>query len=870
MIYFCCDDERRRTAVRNHPSINGIDFLEVSDDPQDSLENRQRTLVVHFFKDLAGDDIKAENVRIDGGERIRGITVKSVTGGLSSSPPLGANVLIVEVSERGDFSTYTLRLVVKVDSDEPPEGFDPILSAVDFSFKVNCPTDFDCQPRRLCAPEPGRDPQINYLAKDYASFRQLMLDRMSLLVPQWTERSPADLGIALVELLACVGDYLSYQQDAVATESYLNTARRRSSVRRHARLVDYPMHDGRNARAWVHFDVTAAANGLVLKKGKGATTTKLLTGVAVLEGAPVIGQATNAFAKALSERPQIFELLEDVHLFESHNEIEFYTWGARECCLPKGATRAYLKGEFSTLKAKDVLVFVEKRGPETGRPENADRMRRHAVRLTMVDATIQDPLGGQFKPQPDNDPVPVTKIEWTREDALPFPLCVSGFVENTFFEDGAVACGNVALVDHGYTVADGNANSIDSLLQPAVVPGSLQALRRISRSAASRCDPATVSAVAQRYRPRLKYSPITQASPYDPEKPPTSAAATRQLRFEDSNILPLPAIGLRESLNQLEDSWTPRRDLLSTDGGDQVFVVEVEVDGTAYLRFGDGRSGRRPAEGTRFLARYRIGNGTAGNVGADSIRHLVTSDPAFLDPTSKLILSVSNPLPATGGVDPETIEHVRQNAPSAFRRQERAVTPADYEALTIRRDVVQRCKLDVQRSAARLRWTGSWHTMFLTVDRFAGGQVDTDFERSLRQCLERYRMAGQDLEVDAPTDVPLEIEMQVCLSPGYFFEDVQQALLKVFSNRTATDGSRGVFHPDNFTFGQAVLLSRIIAAAQAVTGVASVVVSKFQRQGIDSSEALDSGRLAIGLHEIARLDNDPNFPERGVFILKRA
>ena len=58
-------------------------------------------------------------------------------------------------------------------------------------------------------------------------------------------------GVTLVELLAYVGDYLSYQQDAVATEAYLETARCRVSVRRHTRLMDYFMHNGCNARAWV-------------------------------------------------------------------------------------------------------------------------------------------------------------------------------------------------------------------------------------------------------------------------------------------------------------------------------------------------------------------------------------------------------------------------------------------------------------------------------------------------------------------------------------------------------------------------------------------------------------------------------------------
>jgi len=197
------------------------------------------------------------------------------------------------------------------------------------------------------------------------------------------------------------------------------------------------------------------------------------------------------------------------------------------------------------------------------------------------------------------------------------------------------------------------------------------------------------------------------------------------------------------------------------------------------------------------------------------------------------------------------------------------VTPADYEEIAIREDVEEGCDLDVQRAAATLRWTGSWHTMFLTIDRLGGNEVDTAFEQKLRGCLERFRMAGQDLEVDGPSYVSLEIEIEVCVKRDYFFGDVEEALLQVFSNRFLPDGRRGVFHPDNFTFGQPVFLSSIYAAAQAVTGVDSVNVTKFQRQGIDSTVALESGSLDMGRLEIARLENDPNFPEHGVFTLKR-
>jgi predicted phage baseplate assembly protein len=298
-----------------------------------------------------------------------------------------------------------------------------------------------------------------------------------------------------------------------------------------------------------------------------------------------------------------------------------------------------------------------------------------------------------------------------------------------------------------------------------------------------------------------------------------------------------------------EEKWQPRLDLLGSFARDPHFVVEVEADGQATLRFGDGLYGRRPSATTIFEATYRVGNGCAGNVGAGAIGHIVRSEDG--------VTAVTNPLPARGGVDPESIADVRKNAPHAFRIQERAVTPADYAEVTERHP-------EVQKAAATLRWTGSWHTMFITVDRFGGRAVDTEFEAELRRHIERYRLAGHDVEVDAPRYVPLEIELFVCAKPGYFRSDVKEALLGVFSNYTLPDGRRGVFHPDNFSFGQPVYVSRLIAAATVVEGVASVEVTKFQRWQDSMSDGRKDGFLAMGRLEIARLENDPNFPEHGL------
>jgi predicted phage baseplate assembly protein len=221
---------------------------------------------------------------------------------------------------------------------------------------------------------------------------------------------------------------------------------------------------------------------------------------------------------------------------------------------------------------------------------------------------------------------------------------------------------------------------------------------------------------------------------------------------------------------------------------------------------------------------------------------------------------VRNPLAAEGGFEPESVAQVRAYAPEAFRTQERAVTEADYAEVTERHP-------GVQRAVATFRWTGSWHTVFITVDRLGGLPVDGEFEDSVRAHVERYRMAGHDLEIDGPLFVALEIDMYVCVEPDYFREDVKGELLDLFSRRALGDGRVGMFHPDNFTFGQTVYLSPLIAAAQAVQGVMSVQVDKFQRQGRPDNKALAVGKLELGRLEIARCDNDPNFAERGVFHL---
>jgi hypothetical protein len=1088
MIYSCCNDNRKG-AVLGNPNSNGIDYLEVLDHDAIPLNSpRQQTLLVHCLNAVPAS-LTPANVLITGGESITGISVQWISPA-STPPPQAnaleqsyfaaladaANVLVIRTNKAGDFSTYTLRLVnnaqqAQEDSFAVTEvlaGFDPQLADVDFCFKVECGPDFDCAPTPPdCPPDLPTPPPINYLAKDYGSFRSIMLDRLNQLLPDWGATTEADLGVVLAEVIAYVGDYMSYQQDAVATEAYLETARSRISLRRHALLVDYHVHDGCNARTWMRLQVSSQVF-------VDHTKTRFYTQAPGMPKNLSVGSGNEE--AALLAGVIVFEPMQDAELFPEHNQLSFYTWGDTNCCLPIGATEATLYGTLPNLQPGDVLIFQEMKGPQTGQAADADIRHRCAVRLTQVTTVngqgqpLVDPLFEDVTGKPIVNPVtqkatPVTEIQWSADDALKFAVCLSSSYldskgEHQNLSDVSVAFGNVVLADQGLSFS-----SIDLGTVPA--PN----LFLPANANADHCQPTLPVPVPVRFRPLVPDAPITQAVPlplagspvtaglvmlnatgfvdlmdangnvalmvradqpfawpqffgvatqanavhpanvdlsvvYNPpggakgmtgpvvlEKfndlsftttdsnfvatqinllsklilvpssyvppaaPPagfpaaptmlsnsasvdledlssdpyltvqaTNPAAWPQLfgvlaqgnqqnpssfnlvvvyqpssggvgvnlpvtveQFtnvslatvaadfsSDSELITvksfdetpnpslsaydlmhfdpgtaLPVISLSGTFDGVASPWHADKDLLEEDESGQAFVVEVESDGTATLRFGDNINGKSPDTGTSFVANYRIGNGTPGNVGAETLINLA-GDPR--------IQSCSNPLPATGGTDPETSEQIRRRAPQAFMTQQRAVTMADYD------NVAEENPL-VDQAVSTLRWTGSWYTVFIAAEPHGGGNLTQSLRKAIKKNVERYHLAGQDLEIESPQYVSIQIELQICVDPDYFRADVKEALEEVLSNRLLPNGQKGLFFPDNFGFGQTVYLSPVYAAARKVPGVQAVTASLFQPQGVNSPLYLQTGEIKIGSFQVARLENDRNFPDHGQLTL---
>lgn len=820
------DREARRARIRalDPPSLDGIEFVEVLSNHRGTPEHvpgapQQQTLLVHLIVGPVPADVGADHVVVLGGVRIDPLLnpvrvewaypADAVAGGESDppdptlhgvdaadralvaaaiEPARRARALVVRTSSSGDWSTYVLALL-GAGGEGVPDGFDEPLASEPFRFTVDCPSDLDCRIDDGCPPVPATTPAVDYLARDYDALRTRLLDRVAALVPGWRDTNAADPIVTLVELLAAAGDRLTYWQDAIATEAYLTTARRRPSVRRHARLLDYRMHEGCAARTWLAFTVDADVD--------------LPDRTPIATADPPLPAATPV-ADAIEAGATVFETRGAAALRAERNALELHAWGDVDACLPAGSIAAYVRhpaGADPQLAAGDVLVLV---------PVDGDERRRQAVRLDRAPVVRADPLAGGDT---------ILELHWAADDALEVPLPVATRAADGTAAPAAQALANVVLAEHAASLPA-------QALAPAQVPPD---------------------------------------GPYRPRLPVAGAAWVDEIVDEGSAAAALIADPRRAraqvALDDHVRTWEAQPDLLASGRLDAHFVAEPESTGVIRLRFGDGTVGRRPTTGSKPLAYVRVGGGTQGNVGAGV---LTVPLGTASGPPPGGVVAVTNPLPAVSGQQPEVIEAVQELAPRAFRTQLRAVTSPDYAD-------VAGSDPAVQRAVARRRWTGSWYAQEVTLDLVAARAGDASVPADVAALLDVRRLAGVDVELAPPVPVALEIVLGVCVADGHARADVARQVGEELSATALPDGRLGFFHPDNFTFGQTLFLSDLVARVMAVPGVAWVDVDdskqrtglRFRRFGRPPAGEVAAGRIDAAAREVLRADSDPSNPENG-------
>ena len=965
---------RRQEVRRRHG--NGLDTIEV--------DHGGRRLILTFLEH-APADVRPANVRIDGPHGAPQISVTRVRRGTQEDPHL-QDRLVVELTAPGGAGTYLLRLVEQTAAGRPGwapmRGLDPRFAQAGFSFDIDLPNPVAAATPTAATTTPTADQQASYLARDYEGLRQLILDRLAQTMPAWTETHVPDIGITLVELLAYIGDDLSYYQDAVATEAYLQTARRRISVRRHARLVDYRLGEGCQARAWLCLTVTDAAQLPLRHLAFAAVPDLAAEAPPVLSaGTPVSSAGTAALLPGASAPARRYTPVRavlgppapmstgqgrgpTVTVRPAHNEVALWAWGEHDSWLRAGATTAVLAdgwtdpadhGPFGprslSLQAGDVVIFEATVDPSgIGPPDPANR---HPVRLTAVHPSV-DRLYDQA----------ILEITWAQAEALPFRLQVSAPSPDGAPDSTPVACAvvraNIVLVGDGAAVTEHLAAHERVLTHPpltwacpypdpaAVGRHQARRLREIPAQWRRQLEAWRQDAEAgeplggQRLsllRRLLGEDVLTQfgLSGHDASRPERQAEGLRGLLLDADRLIaarvrrltvladlarasgPLDEVLLREvaddwgrdlarqlsahhpaawgpasaaisqdarqalpllhlapgdaadgpggadgvsgvdgtggapATDGADGPWTVVPDLIGSLPGSRQVMVEVDDAGLGHLRFSPGDQPSGPV-----VATYQVGQGAAGNLPAEAINAIVALTTAAAA-SAAVVQSLRNPLPASGGTDPETIAAAKSALPGAFLAdQPRALAAADYTAIA---EQVP----GVRSATTVLRWTGTRYAADVAVQPSAGEDPSQEVLADVDDALRPARRIGHELWVRPPAYRPLAVELNVGIEPDVVRADAMAALTAVLGSGWQADGTPGIFSPELVGFGQPVYASLIVAAAQDVPGVQIVVLTRFGFLGPPEIPvpARIPEVLRLKPSEIARLDNDPDAPEHG-------
>lgn len=128
------------------------------------------------------------------------------------------------------------------------------------------------------------------------------------------------------------------------------------------------------------------------------------------------------------------------------------------------------------------------------------------------------------------------------------------------------------------------------------------------------------------------------------------------------------------------DEWLEKDSLISSRATDKHYAVEINTDGIATIKFGDGQTGSIPGLGAVIAADYRYDADVLGNIGAG----LVVTNAAGIS----FISSLTNPRPAYGWISSdwatdEKLAETKVKAPASLRALSRGITPVDIESLAV-------------------------------------------------------------------------------------------------------------------------------------------------------------------------------------------
>lgn len=279
--------------------------------------------------------------------------------------------------------------------------------------------------------------------------------------------------------------------------------------------------------------------------------------------------------------------------------------------------------------------------------------------------------------------------------------------------------------------------------------------------------------------------------------------------------------------------WNMQETLAFSRDQQPDYIIEVDEEDRATVVFGDGDFGAIPPKGAVIKATYRVGGGKLGNVAANMIQTIVDAPQIAL-----IGGKVTNPAPATGGSERESIDHAVGHAPVVFRSRKRAVTADDYEALALN-----------FKGVGKVRAEGAtFNTVALYVAPEGGGYVSDVLVKSLLAYFEDKRLLSTVVEVKDVDYVKIFVTARVEIERFYSWADIKEKVISA---------GRSLLAFESVNFGQTFYLSKFYEVIEAINGVKGVLVGEFRTEKQTPGWVEETGKIELEDNEVPRIPNDP-------------
>ena len=265
--------------------------------------------------------------------------------------------------------------------------------------------------------------------------------------------------------------------------------------------------------------------------------------------------------------------------------------------------------------------------------------------------------------------------------------------------------------------------------------------------------------------------------------------------------------------------WTEVPSFYGTGPQDEVYIIRQNEDNASIVTFGDGATGARLPRGVgNITATYRHGAGAA-KPPASSIIQIARAVSG--------LRQVVNPVAAGGGSDADSVSDLRSNAPTSSLLLGRAVSLADFEALS-------REFGGVINARASWAWDGRMQRAVVKIWFISDGG-------SIADALRSYLLGQSDpnvpLEAEEAEAVEKPLVVDLVVDSSFNSDDVEQGVIDALMDRES-----GLLALENIPIGCPLFRSRVLKQIHDVPGVVSVRALRFDGQEAPAGITVEDGQ----------------------------